>query len=108
MVRFAVGISWLMYALWINARYPLPAITIPASVLYITGNIMILAWIVLNPDINHFRRCISVLFDTFFISLAIYLTGIHGSFMFGALLFMAFGYGFRYGNKYLLVSKVAV
>jgi len=106
-IRFAMGVTWLIYITWLN-RYTnidSPAAT-TTSCLYIACCLLNLVWIVITPKPFPIRRYISIILDISFASFAFYLLGEYGAPLIGAYLFLIFGYGFRYGNKYLYISTV--
>ena len=103
-VRFFMGVAWLMYILWLNKNYPIMQEAITAPLYYISTCLIIFFWIIVNPGILPYRRLISIFLDIFFASYALLHLDKYGEPLFGAYLFLIFGYGFRYGNKYLLAS----
>lgn len=105
-IKFSVGISWLIYILWVSQYKVIDNYAIIASISYIVVTLVIYIWIIYNPAIHHYRRLIGMLSDVFFISSIMYLTGEIGAPLFGAYLFMTFGYGFRFGNRYLFINAL--
>ncbi len=105
-VKLTVGLSWLIYILWISSQSIISDNAIIASVSYILVTLIIFLWIIFNPRTHHYRRLIGMMSDVFFISSIMFLTGEIGAPLFGAYLFMTFGYGFRFGNKYLFANAI--
>jgi two-component system, sensor histidine kinase RpfC len=105
-VKLSVGMSWLIYILWMSNNNIVSPEAITASVLYIIITLSIFLWIIVNPDINRIRRIIGMYSDISFITVIMLLTGELGAPLFGAYIFMTFGYGFRYGNRYLFSSAL--
>ncbi|MCG8325984.1 MAG: hybrid sensor histidine kinase/response regulator, partial [Thiotrichales bacterium] len=103
-VKFLVGFAWLAYISWMNFEYELHREIFIASYIYLAAIILHFIWVIINPAINEFRRFFGMGIDYIFMSYAILTTGEVGSPLFGTYLFMTFGHGFRYGNKYLFVS----
>jgi len=103
-VKFLVGFAWLAYISWMNFDHVLPKEIFIASYFYLAAIITHFLWVIINPEINVFRRFFGMGMDYIFMSYAILTTGEVGSPLFGTYLFMTFGHGFRYGNKYLFVS----
>jgi two-component system, sensor histidine kinase RpfC len=100
-VRFILGLAWLVYVLWKNDQTLLHPAAIITPLVFLASPILALIWIIANPKIVPCRRFLSMFVDVFFISYGlIYLEEI-GGVMIGGYLFITFGYGFRYGNKYL-------
>lgn len=100
-VRFIFGLVWLLYVLWKNDQTLLHPAAIITPLVFLAAPILALIWIIANPKIVPCRRFLSMFVDIFFISFGlIYLEEI-GAVMIGGYLFITFGYGFRYGNKYL-------
>ncbi|MDX1518690.1 MAG: ATP-binding protein [Gammaproteobacteria bacterium] len=105
-VRFLVGFTWLTYISWMSLGHSVPREIFIISYVYQFAIILNFIWVVLYPEINEFRRFFGMGVDHTFLSCAILMTGEIGSPLFGAYLFMTFGHGFRYGNKYLFASAV--
>lgn len=105
-VRFFMGVAWLAYILWLNKHYTVRQEAVNAPVYYIITCVIIFFWIIYNPKPLPLRRFISIFLDIFFASYALLHLGKHGEPLFGAYLFLIFGYGFRYGNKYLFASSL--
>ncbi len=103
-VRFAMGITWLLYISWLNRYTNIDSAATTTSYIYITCCLLNLVWIVISPKPFPIRRYLSIVLDIAFASFAFYLLGEYGSPLIGAYLFLIFGYGFRYGNKYLYIS----
>lgn len=105
-IKLSVGFSWLSYILWVNSQNHVPTEAILASALYIVVTLTVFLWIVINPCIHHYRRLTGMFCDVFFITSIMLLTGEIGIPLFGVYLFMTFGYGFRFGNKYLFLNAL--
>ncbi len=103
-IRFLVGFVWLSYVSWMSLEHTLPQSIFLISYAYQFALLINFFWIVLYPEINPFRRYFGMVMDHSFLATAIMLTGEIGSPLFGAYLFMTFGHGFRYGNRYLYAS----
>tara|TARA_R110000782_G_scaffold65058_16_gene132512 strand:- start:6418 stop:8973 length:2556 start_codon:yes stop_codon:yes gene_type:complete len=104
-VRFAMGVTWLLYISWLNRFTHIDSAAATAtSYLYIICCLLNLVWIVITPKPLPVRRYVSIFLDISFASFAFYLIGEYGAPLIGAYLFLIFGYGFRYGNKYLYIS----
>ena len=103
-IKAILSLLWLLYLLWNRDRLPVTQemILVPSS--YLLSSIIIFIWIVISPNINRFRRLFGMFLDVFFISYALFHSGEMGAPLIGGYLFMTFGYGFRYGNKYLFTS----
>lgn len=105
-VRFITGTVWLSYILLIDRNNYVSEEVIVASFLYIFLNFVILSFIIIHPILSHYRRLYGMFLDVIFISYAMAATGEIGSPLFCAYLFLSFGFGFRYGNKYLFISAL--
>jgi len=105
-IRFAMGITWLLYITWLNQYAIIDSAATTTSCLYITCCLLNLVWIIITPKPLPIRRYVSIVLDISFASFAFYLLGEYGAPLIGAYLFLIFGYGFRYGNKYLYISTV--
>jgi len=105
-VRFAMGITWLLYISWLNQYTYIDSAATTTSCLYIGCCLLNMIWIVITPRPLPVRRYVNIFLDIAFASFAFYLLGEYGAPLIGAYLFLIFGYGFRYGNKYLYISTV--
>ena len=105
-IKLVLGIIWLVYISVTHQFHAIQVDIFTASLLYIASSVLIFLWVVTNPRINVYRRSISMLLDVFFITYAMFYTDALGSVLFGAYLFITFGYGFRYGNKYLVACAL--
>ena len=106
-VKFFMGIIWLSYVLWINNDHNVHPLSLSASIVYVILSPVFFAWIIVNPKKNRFRRILGMLFDVYIVTLIMLPAGEEISApLFGAYLFLTFGHGFRYGNKYLFGSAL--
>ena len=105
-IKLVLGIIWLVYISVTHQFHAIQVDIFTASLLYIASSVLIFLWVVTNPRINVYRRSISMLLDVFFITYAMFYTDALGSVLFGAYLFITFGYGFRYGVKYLIACAL--
>lgn len=96
--------SWLAYVFWVNHKQPVDPEVIKAPLLYLITCPVLFIWVLANPRKHPVRRLIGMFFDAFFLSYAILVSGEIGVLLFGGYMFMTFGHGFRYGNKYLFTS----
>jgi two-component system, sensor histidine kinase RpfC len=103
-VKLILGTVWLVYLLYFNPYNLVISNVTKASYLFIAINLVFISWICINPRINPFRRLLGIFSDVSFISYGMLYTGEFGIPLFGIYLFLTFGYGFRYGNKYLFAS----
>lgn len=103
-IRSAMGITWLLYISFLENYTYIQAAAAITSYLYITCCLLNFVWIIITPKPLPLRRYCSMLLDISFASFAFYVLGEYGAPLIGAYLFLIFGYGFRYGNKYLLTS----
>ena len=106
MVKCLLGIAWLTYIAWINQHHVVSPEVITASIYFIVVSLIFFIWIIIKPEIDPYRRLFGMFSDAFFISYVMLYTGETGAPLFGVYLFMTFGYGFRYGNKYLFSSAL--
>jgi len=100
-VRFFMGLAWLGYVSWIYQRAMLPIEALIAPYIYLLTPIYTLIWIIIVPKITPVRRYLSMILDVLFITYSLISLGEFGATVIGGYLFITFGYGFRYGNKYL-------
>jgi len=105
-VKLTMGVACLIYMLLADMFNDVPPEAYTISLLYITVTVIIFVWIIVNPKIHHYRRLLGLCSDASFITGGMIVTGEIGTPLFGVYLFMTFGYGFRYGNKYLAASTL--
>ena len=105
-VKLTMGSVCFVYMLWASKLDNVAQEAVTVSVLYITVILGILIWIIANPKIHHYRRILGMFSDSAFITGGMILTEEIGAPLFGVYLFMTFGYGFRFGNKYLFASTL--
>jgi len=73
--------------------------------LFLTVSLGILVEIYRRPEACPRRRAIAMVGDNTALTTCMYLTTDLGAPLFGVFLFFTFGYGFRYGRKYLFASQ---
>ncbi len=105
-VKLTMGVTCFVYMLWASKLDIVAPESVTVSILYITVTLGILIWIIANPKTHHYRRLLGMFSDTAFITGGMILTEEIGAPLFGVYLFMTFGYGFRFGNKYLFASTL--
>jgi len=105
-VKLTIGLIWLIYILYFTSPNIVVYHVIKASYLCIAVNLIFISWVCINPKINPFRRLLGMFSDVSFISCFMLFTGELGTPLFGVYIFLTFGYGFRYGNKYLFASAI--
>lgn len=105
-VKISVGMLLVLYALFVHdEQTPLLNIALP-PVLYILTSFMLLLWIYFVPRIYPARRFFSIFLDIFFITVTMLVADRIYAFLFCAYFSVTFGYGFRFGSKYLFTSSV--
>ena len=100
-IKFVVGTIWLIFILHISKSNPIHPEAITFSYLYILSILVIFIWLLINPKVNPFRRLVGAGSDVLFISINMILAEEFGPPLFSFYLFLIFGHGFRFGNKYL-------
>ena len=103
-VKFIMGVVWLSYVLLINQFQTVHPQVIAASTIYVVLAPLFFIWIIVKPDKNPFRRIFGMLSDVYIITCIMLPDGDISTPLFGGYLFLTFGYGFRYGNRYLFGS----
>jgi two-component system, sensor histidine kinase RpfC len=103
-VKLILGLIWLAYILVLTQNNSITPNVTKASYLFIAINLIFISWIFINPRIYPFRRLLGTFSDIYFVSYIMLFTGEFGTPLFGVYIFLTFGYGFRYGNKYLFTS----
>lgn len=103
-VKFIMGIVWLITLLILSDHPEVMPESIAFSVLYILVSPILFIWVLLVPKVNPLRRLIGISLDAAIITCIMLFSGEAGTPLFAGYLFMTFGHGFRYGNKYLFIS----
>lgn len=80
-------------------------------ILFFTGVFFVIAfsiviWILKDPGVNQWRRVLGIFTDTGATTLVLYFHGIMGAPVFIVYLWVTFGNGFRFGQKYLTLSAL--
>jgi two-component system, sensor histidine kinase RpfC len=106
MVRSILGLIYFLYILSVSSDALIHPAIITSAIAFIIAPIMTFIWILACPQVIPIRRFSSMFIDVSLISYAFaYLGEIAGP-LHGAYLFITFGYGFRYGNKYLFTCMI--
>jgi two-component system sensor histidine kinase RpfC len=109
-LRMAIVSSIVIYTLFIRSRGGIPAESFGMVTVYAYTSmllaifLLILAWRELLNKTT--RRCAGMVLDMAGITVAMYYLAQYGAPLFAAYLFIAIGYGFRYGIKYLVASSL--
>ncbi len=107
LVRFTMGFAWLIYILWINnTQTSLHSAVIASAIIFLFAPVLTFTWVIFSPKVLPIRRLSSMLADISLISYAFTYIGEIGTPIIGGYLFIIFGYGFRYGNKYLSTCAI--
>ncbi len=104
--RLIMGVVCLIYIYLVHTHTPQTYEALLAPVIYIAFGICILTWLLISPAIHVFRRSVSMILDAGIMSFALIHLDEVGVPILGSYLFMTFGYGFRYGNRYLFSSAL--
>ncbi|MEJ2141251.1 MAG: ATP-binding protein [Gammaproteobacteria bacterium] len=76
------------------------------AALLLFASLSILTWIYISPKSHPLRYVTTTAVDACAISYAIYLAGEYGAALYPLYLWITFGYGFRFGSKYLTISAL--
>lgn len=110
LLRLAVGLivfAYLLYTMLLDSGLSLDDlyVLLISAIFFITA-FAILTWLTLVPGISAIRRVLGIVADTGATTAALYFHGIFGIPLFIIYLWVSFGNGFRYGQKYLALSAV--
>ncbi len=105
-VRFFLGLIYFIYTLSINSQSLMHPAVITSAIAFLVAPIMTFIWILVSPEVVPIRRFSSMFIDVSLISYAFAHLGDAVGPLNSAYLFVTFGYGFRYGNKYLFTCMV--
>jgi len=103
-VRLTFGIVWLIYILWLSNEHVVIPMVIIVSYSFVLIGLIIFFCTILDPKISLFRRVFVMAVDMFTISFLMLHTGVYGTPLYMTYLSCTFGYGLRYGNRYLFSS----
>ncbi len=110
MLRMAVGLivfGYLVYTIFLDKYLSSRDIyVLSIACVYFTSAFAIIIWLSLSPKISATRRVLGIVADTAAISGALYFHGALGAPLFIIYLWISFGNGFRYGQKYLFLSAI--
>ncbi len=105
-LRLIIGFSVFLYTLAIHIENPFLLLKVSyPTILFTLNSLGLLLWIYISPGKNPARYIIANCSDIFWLSYAIYLGGEYGSALYPFYLWIAFGFGFRFGRRYLLISS---
>lgn len=109
-LRIFVGtiiFSYLLYTVFLEPDFTSgDYFTLITSGIFFFVAFAIVVWLVINPETCVVRRLIGILLDNSATTAAIYFQGTLGAPLFVLYLWISFGNGFRYGQKYLVFSTV--
>jgi len=106
-IRLIIGFSVFVYTLTSHIENPLVIFKVSYQIIIYTSlGLGILVWIYISPGKNPVRYIFSSLVDMAGLSFAVYLGGPFGAALYPLYLWVTFGFGFRFGRKYLAVSSV--
>lgn len=108
-IKLILGSIWLTYILSTDISNILPsdALTVSiltTSILYIIHSLLLCTWAIVAPKSYPYRHFISIFLEAYIITLVLLYGSEIAAIFFGAYFLMTFGYGFRYGTKYLFTS----
>ena len=110
MLRMVVGFvvfGYLLYTMFLDKYLSSRDLyVLLISCVYFIAAFAILLWLFLSPGISVVRRILGIFVDTGAITGAIYFHGTLGTPLFIIYLWISFGNGFRYGQKYLFLSAI--
>ncbi len=98
------GVFWFSYLWLVQESAGLPWHARYGAASYILDAAGIFAAIIIHPAVSVPRRFAGMLVDAGAMTYAMSVTGELGSWLVAVLLFVTFGHGFRYGNRYLACS----
>lgn len=110
LLRLCVGFLVLVYLVYtvfhdgifsISDKYTL----FTASLFFVSG-FTILVWLFKDPGVNVVRRLLGIFTDCGATTAVLYFNGILAAPLFVLYLWVTFGNGFRYGQKYLALSAI--
>jgi len=105
-IRICLGLAWLSYLHWVKSAHNVPPEVMLTAYAFIAACVLGLIWMIVDLKVSVLRRSINMFLDISLTSYTLYKIGDYGAPLFGAYLFLIFGYGFRYGNKYLFAGTV--
>lgn len=107
LVRLGIGGIWYLYVAVLHSYHTsLPAEALVIPVIYFFLVIASFCWILANPAPLPFRRFTNMFIDSFLLSYTLLYLDEFGAALIGTYLLITFGYGFRFGNKYLFTCML--
>lgn len=110
LLRVVVGVvifSYLLYTMFLDQRLSREDlfVLITSGTFFVTA-FGILIWLSVSPGVSVVRRLLGIVADNGAITATLYFHGIFGTPLFVIYLWISFGNGFRYGQKYLAFSAL--
>ena len=106
-IRLIIGFSVFFYTVYLNRDHPEVIFSVSTEIiLYTLASICFLIWIYQDPHKNHLRYTISSFVDMTGLSYAMFLGDALGAALYPLFLWVIFGYGFRFGKRYLALTTV--
>lgn len=103
-VKFVMGLTWLAYMFWLESHITISPEAFLTAILYLSSTVFMFSWIIINPSAHFYRKILGVFIDVIFATIAFIQLDQYAAPLFSAYLFLIFGHGFRFGNKFLLLS----
>ena len=106
-IRLVIGFSVFIYTLASHIENPLVVFKVSYQILiYTVLGLGIMLWIYLSPAKNPARYIIASFVDMAGLSYAVYLGQSYGAALYPLYLWVTFGFGFRFGRRYLAISSL--
>ena len=110
LLRVVVGLivfAYLLYTMLLDRNLSGSElyILLTSGTFFVTA-FSLLAWLTLAPGISVIRRVVGILTDTGATTAVLYFHGMLGTPLFIIYLWVSFGNGFRYGQRYLALSAI--
>ena len=106
-IRLIIGFSVFLYTLASHIENPLVIFKVSYQIIIYTSlGLGILLWIYFSPGKNPLRYTIASFVDMAGLSYAVYLGDSYGAALYPLYLWVTFGFGFRFGRKYLAISSL--
>ena len=87
LVRFTMGLAWLIYILWVNnTQTSLHPAVIASAIIFLFAPVLTFTWVIISPKVLPIRRLSSMLTDISLISYAFTYIGEIGTPIIGGYL----------------------
>jgi len=105
-LRLIIGCSVFIYTVYLNRDHPEVILHVASEIiLYLSAGIILLIWIFKDPVKTPLRYVTSSVIDITGLSYAMFIGDGLGAALYPLFLWVIFGFGFRFGRRYLFLAS---